>query len=188
MKIIHTPIQDVLLLEPSVFEDPRGYFFEAFNKRTLQDLGIAADFVQDNISLSKHNVLRGLHYQIEEAQGKLVRALAGQVFDVAVDLRVSSPTFGKWFGEVLTGANRKSMWIPPGFAHGFVVLSDEALFSYKTTAYYAPQFERTILWNDSDLMIKWPISSDPVLSKKDREGVPFARAEYYQTELVSSLK
>ena len=181
MKVIATELPEVLLFEPKVIGDERGFFFESFNKRAFQEMaGIDAEFVQDNHSRSAKNVLRGLHYQIRQPQGKLVRVVSGEVFDVVVDLRKSSPRFGKSECVVLSAENKRMLWVPPGFAHGFLVTSDYAEFLYKVTDYWAPQSERTLLWNDPDLGIRWPISSEPVLSKKDVEGVPLRHAEVYQ--------
>ena len=179
MKIIPTAIPDVVLLEPKVFGDERGFFFESWNKRTFADLGIAAEFVQDNHSKSQKNVLRGLHYQIEHAQGKLVRVAAGAVYDVAVDLRRSSPTFGQWVGFTLSAEDKRMAWIPPGFAHGFCVTSESAEFLYKTTDYYSPAHERTLLWNDPQLAIPWPLSGEPLLAAKDKTGLPLTAAETF---------
>ncbi|MGR9052135.1 MAG: dTDP-4-dehydrorhamnose 3,5-epimerase [Gammaproteobacteria bacterium] len=180
MKAIPTAIADVIILEPKVYGDDRGFFFESFNQSVFTALtGIQADFVQDNHSKSVKNVLRGLHYQISQPQGKLVRVVAGEVFDVAVDLRKRSPSFGKWVGEYLSGDNKKQLWIPEGFAHGFLVLSEAAEFLYKTTDYYAPQYERSIIWNDKDLNIDWPLSGPPIISAKDEAGSAFAGAELF---------
>jgi dTDP-4-dehydrorhamnose 3,5-epimerase len=179
MNIIPTSIPDVVLLEPKVFGDERGFFYESWNKRTFAELGIAADFVQDNHSKSQQNVLRGLHYQIEHAQGKLVRVAAGAVYDVAVDLRRSSPTFGQWVGFTLSAEDKRMAWIPPGFAHGFFVTSDSAEFLYKTTDYYSPTHERTLLWNDPQLAIPWPLDGEPLLAAKDKSGLPLAEAETF---------
>ncbi|MBI3230932.1 MAG: dTDP-4-dehydrorhamnose 3,5-epimerase [Burkholderiales bacterium] len=180
MNIVTTSLQDLLIIEPKVFGDARGFFFESFNARHFAELtGVKADFVQDNHSRSQQNVLRGLHYQIQQAQGKLVRVTLGEVYDVVVDIRRSSPTFGKWEGFRLSAENKRQVWIPPGFAHGFVVLSDVAEFLYKTTDYWAPQYERSILWNDSQLAIEWPMTEEPLLSNKDREGVLLADAEVF---------
>ena len=180
MKIIPTAIPDVILLEPKVFGDERGFFFESFNAKAFREAtGVAADFVQDNHSKSQKNVLRGLHYQIENVQGKLVRVTAGEVYDVAVDLRRSSPTFGKWVGFTLSAADKRMAWIPPGFAHGFCVTSDSAEFLYKTTDYYTPAHERTLLWNDLQLAIPWPIDGEPLLAAKDKAGTPLAQAETF---------
>lgn len=177
MEIIKTEIPDVLLLVPKAFEDARGYFLESYNQKALASIGFKHQFVQDNHSHSRKGVLRGLHYQIQQPQGKLVRAVSGEIFDVAVDLRRGSPSFGKWLGRRLSSGNKLMMWIPPGFAHGFVVLSETADVLYKTTEYYAPQFERTIVWNDPDLAISWPIAAEPVMSEKDKAGKRFKEAE-----------
>lgn len=180
MKVIPTAIPDVLLIEPKVFGDERGFFFESFNARNFAELtGVTLDFVQDNHSRSAKNVLRGLHYQIKQPQGKLVRVVAGEVFDVAVDVRKSSPTFGQWAGFNLSAENKRMAWIPPGFAHGFVVLSDFAEFLYKTTDYWSPEHERCILWNDPVLAIDWQTRETPQLSAKDREGRLLADAEVF---------
>ncbi len=180
MKVISTNIDGLLVVEPNVFGDDRGFFFESFNARRFAELtGVEAEFVQDNHSRSAKNVLRGLHYQIEQAQGKLVRVTAGSVFDVAVDLRKSSPTFGKWFGIELSAENKRQLWIPPGFAHGFLVTSDAAEFLYKTTDYYAPQHERAILWNDPAIGIEWPLQGEPLLSGKDQKGALLADADVF---------
>ena len=180
MKVIETAIPDVLLVEPQVFGDDRGFFYESYNARAFADkTGISAHFVQDNHSRSSKNVLRGLHYQVQQPQGKLIRVVAGSVFDVAVDLRTSSKTFGQWVGMHLSAECKQQLWIPPGFAHGFVVLSESAEFLYKTTDYYAPQHERCILWNDPDLAIAWQIASEPVLSAKDRAGKLLREAEVF---------
>ena len=180
MKLIQTAIPDVLLLEPKVYGDERGFFFESYNEKILAEVaGITAHFVQDNHSRSAKDVLRGLHYQIKQPQGKLVRVIAGEVFDVAVDVRRNSPTFGKWAGFNLSAENKRMAWIPPGFAHGFLVLSDYAEFLYKTTEYWAPEHERCIAWNDPDLGIQWPLSGEVQLSGKDRQGVVFSAAEVF---------
>ena len=180
MDIIKTKIPDVLILEPKVFGDDRGFFFESFNEQTLLDqAGIETRFVQDNHSKSAENVLRGLHYQIKQPQGKLVRVVVGEVFDVAVDLRRGSLNFGEWVGIHLSGENKRQFWVPPGFAHGFLVLSAAAEFLYKTTDYYAPEYERSLLWNDRDLGIDWPLEGDPILSVKDQAGVRFKDAEVF---------
>ena len=180
MDVIETAIPDVKLLKPKLFGDERGFFMESYNQKTLQDLcGLDVDFVQDNHSRSTKNVLRGLHYQMEQAQGKLVRVVSGEVFDVAVDLRQSSATFGQWVGTVLSGQNHHQFYVPPGFAHGFVVLSDTADFLYKTTDYYAPQYEKCIRWDDPDIGIEWPMDAEPSLSEKDKAGVSFQQAVYY---------
>lgn len=180
MKIISAEIPDVLIIEPPVFQDERGFFFEAFNfKQFTAKTSINVNFVQDNHSYSKQNVLRGLHYQIVQPQGKLVRAVVGNIFDVAVDIRKSSPTFGEWVGYEISAENKRQIWIPPGFAHGFVVLSEVAEVLYKTTDYYAPQGERTILWNDVDLNINWQIATPPILSAKDAAGKSLQIAEVF---------
>ena len=180
MKATPLRIPDVFLLEPRVFGDDRGFFYESFNQRAFESaIGKSVCFAQSNHSRSSHNVLRGLHYQIQHAQGKLVRVVAGEVYDVAVDLRRSSPTFGQWVGEILSAENKKQLWIPAGFAHGFVVLSDSAEFLYNTTDYWAPEFERCIVWNDPTLGIAWPIAGEPVLSEKDARGMQFTAAEVY---------
>ncbi len=180
MEVIETTISDVKLLKPKVFGDERGFFMESYNQKTLKDLcGLDVDFVQDNHSRSTKNVLRGLHYQMEQAQGKLVRVVSGEVFDVAVDLRQSSATFGQWAGTVLSGQNHHQFYVPPGFAHGFVVLSETADFLYKTTDYYAPQHEKCIRWDDPEIGIEWPIDGEPSLSEKDKAGVSFQQAVYY---------
>jgi dTDP-4-dehydrorhamnose 3,5-epimerase len=180
MKVIDTAIPDIKIIEPQVFGDARGFFFESFNcKRFSEATGLDLDFVQDNHSKSGIGVLRGLHYQIEQPQGKLVRVVSGKVFDVAVDIRRASPSFGMWVGEILSADNFRQLWIPPGFAHGFLVLAQDTEFLYKTTDYYAPKHERTIQWNDADLAIDWPIDGLELrLSDKDQAGTPFARAEY----------
>ncbi|OZI33580.1 dTDP-4-dehydrorhamnose 3,5-epimerase [Bordetella genomosp. 5] len=180
MQAIRQQIPDVVLFEPKVFGDDRGFFFESFNQQQFESLtGLKTQFVQDNHSRSAHGVLRGLHYQMQQPQGKLVRVTSGEVFDVAVDLRRSSPTFGQWVGVHLSAQNKRQLWVPEGFAHGFVVLSESAEFLYKTTNYYAPQHERSILWNDPDLAIEWPISTDPILSAKDQQGVLLKDADTY---------
>ncbi|MDO9167432.1 MAG: dTDP-4-dehydrorhamnose 3,5-epimerase [Rhodoferax sp.] len=181
MKTISTAIPDVLIIEPKVFGDSRGFFFESFNKKSFKETtGFEADFVQDNHSRSTKGVLRGLHYQIEQPQGKLVRVVRGAVFDVAVDLRRSSATFGRWVGAELTEENHRQMWVPPGFAHGFLTLSDSADFLYKTTDYYAPQFERCLAWNDPAISIQWPAGMVPKLSDKDQTGVCLEFAEVFE--------
>ncbi len=178
MKIIPTEIPDIMIIEPKIFQDDRGFFFEAYNHQQFTEkTGIIVNFVQDNHSDSKQNVLRGLHYQIKQPQGKLIRVIFGTIFDVAVDIRKSSPTFGKWVGYELSALNKRQLWIPPGFAHGFVVLSQTAEVIYKTTDYYAPQYDRCILWNDHDLAIDWHLSVPPILSAKDADGKPFKMAE-----------
>ena len=179
MKVTPCAIADVLLIEPRVFGDERGFFFESFNQRAFNlATGLAPSFVQDNHSKSARGVLRGLHYQLHQPQGKLVRVVAGEVFDVAVDIRRNSPTFGKWAGEILSADNKRQLWVPPGLAHGFLVLSETAEFLYKTTDYYAPEFERCIAWNDPDLAIVWPTpQGGRQLSAKDAAGVTFLQAE-----------
>jgi len=180
VKAIPTAIPEVLMIEARVFEDGRGFFFESWNRRAFAELvGRDVDFVQDNHSASARNVLRGLHYQVQNVQGKLVRVTSGEVFDVAVDLRRSSPTFGRWVGERLSRENRRMMWVPPGFAHGFLVLSDAAEFLYKTTDYYAPEHERTLLWNDPALAIRWPLQGEPLLKPKDAAGLRLAQAQTF---------
>jgi dTDP-4-dehydrorhamnose 3,5-epimerase len=181
MQIQTTAIADVLVIEPKVFGDERGFFFESFNQRRWEETtGLATRFVQENHSRSGRNVLRGLHYQIRQPQGKLVRVVIGEVFDVAVDIRRNSPTFGQWVGEYLSADNKKQFWVPEGFAHGFVVLSEVAEFLYLTTDYYAPEHERAIIWNDPDLGIDWPMQGEPLLSEKDRQAVSFKDAEYFE--------
>lgn len=181
MKVTPTAIPDVLLIEPKVFGDERGFFFESFNQKVFQQAAaLEPAFVQDNHSRSVKNVLRGLHYQLApKAQGKLVRVVEGEVFDVAVDLRKSSKTFGQWVGQILSAENKLQLWIPPGFAHGFAVLSESAEFLYKTTDYYAPELERCIAWNDPTIGIRWPEGLQPQLSAKDQLGVPLAQAEVF---------
>ncbi|MBC6479485.1 MAG: dTDP-4-dehydrorhamnose 3,5-epimerase [Hormoscilla sp. GM7CHS1pb] len=181
MKIEATEIKDVLLLEPKVFGDDRGFFYESYNQRVFAEkTGLSVEFVQDNHSRSETGVLRGLHYQIQQPQGKLVRVVRGEVFDVAVDIRKSSPDFGKWVGCLLSADNHRQLWIPAGFAHGFLVVSEVAEMLYKTTDYYAPNHERCIIWNDPDLAIDWPLGGKtPVLSAKDSAGLPFKSAEVF---------
>ncbi len=180
MNVIPTTIPGAFTIEPRVFGDDRGFFFESFNEKMFKEkTGFEARFVQDNHSRSEKNVLRGLHYQIQQPQGKLVRVVIGEVLDVAVDIRKSSPTFGQWVSCLLTAENKRQFWIPPGFAHGFVVLSETADFLYKTTDYYAPQYERAILWNDSDLAIDWQIQGEPILSAKDQAANSLKDAEVY---------
>jgi dTDP-4-dehydrorhamnose 3,5-epimerase len=180
MKVTPTTISDVLVIEPKVFSDARGFFFESFNQKAFNEAtGLNLNFVQDNYSRSAKGVLRGLHYQIQQPQGKLVCVVRGAVFDVVVDIRKGSPTFGKWEGIELTEDNHKQMWVPPGLAHGFVVLSDSADFLYKTTDYYAPEYERCIAWNDPEIGIPWPADLKPRLSAKDTAGQLFASAEMF---------
>ena len=181
MSVTRLAIPDVVLLEPKVFGDARGFFFESFNQQAFAAAtGCDAGFVQDNHSRSTRGVLRGLHYQLPpKAQGKLVRVVSGEVFDVAVDIRCASPTFGRWVGEILSADNKRQLWIPPGFAHGFIVLSESAEFLYKTTDYYAPALERCIQWNDPELAIDWPAGFTPLLSAKDQQGVALASAEVF---------
>lgn len=180
MKVTPTSIPEVMVIEPKVFGDDRGFFFESFNRLKFAELvGRDVEFVQDNHSRSEKNVLRGLHYQIQHPQGKLVRVIQGEVFDVAVDIRKSSPTFGEWVGVVLSAENKKQIWVPEGFAHGFIVLSESAEVLYKTTDYWYPEHERSIRWNDSTLSIAWPEREAPLLSGKDAQGVMFAEAELF---------
>ena len=181
MKVTPTDIPDVLVIEPSVFGDERGFFFESFNKKIFEEsTGTVVEFVQDNHSKSTKGVLRGLHYQIKQPQGKLVRVTSGEVFDVAVDLRKSSETFGRWVGMHLSAENKRQLWVPPGFAHGFIVLSDSAEFLYKTTDYYAPEYERCISWNDAEISIDWQYSGEPLVSEKDSRGVAFKEADHFK--------
>jgi dTDP-4-dehydrorhamnose 3,5-epimerase len=178
--VIQTAIPDVLILEPKVFGDGRGFFFESFNAKDFANVtGLELNFVQDNHSKSSKGVLRGLHYQLQQAQGKLVRVTHGVVFDVAVDIRKSSPTFGKWVGCELTGENHRQFWVPTGFAHGFVVISESADFLYKTTNYYAPSYERCIAWNDPSIGINWPEGITPLLSARDQQGATLAEADVF---------
>jgi dTDP-4-dehydrorhamnose 3,5-epimerase len=180
MQVLPTDLPGVLLLEPRVFGDARGFFFESYNRRAFHKAtGVDVEFVQDNHSRSGKNVLRGLHYQVRQAQGKLVRVIAGEVWDVAVDLRKSASTFGRWTGFTLSAESRRMAWIPPGFAHGFLVVSDSAEVLYKATDYYAPEHERTLLWSDAALGIKWPLAGQPVLADRDRRGTPLAGAEVF---------
>ncbi len=180
MNIIKTAVPDLLLIEPKIFGDARGFFFESYNERDfVAQTGVKAHFVQDNHSRSAKNVLRGLHYQIKQPQGKLVRVTAGEVFDIVVDIRRCSPTFGKYVSTRLSADNKRLLWIPVGFAHGFIVTSDHAEFIYKTTDYWAPEHERCIAWNDPDLNIPWPLEVEPVLSEKDRQGQPLSKAEVF---------
>lgn len=181
MKIHKTEIPEILIFEPKVFGDDRGFFLESYNQRVFADVtGHKAQFVQDNHSRSSRNVLRGLHYQIKQTQGKLVRVLAGSIYDVAVDIRRSSPTFRQWVGRTLTDQNHHSMWVPEGFAHGFIVLSDSADVAYKTTDYYAPEHERSIAWNDPELAVKWPLDGEPLVSERDSVAASFAEAELFE--------
>jgi dTDP-4-dehydrorhamnose 3,5-epimerase len=181
MNVIETGIPGLLVLEPKVFGDARGFFMESFNARTFAEVtGVKADFVQDNHSRSGRGVLRGLHYQVQQPQGKLVRVAQGRVFDVAVDLRRSSPTFGRWYGVELSGENHRQFWVPVGFAHGFYVLSDSADFLYKTTDYYAPQHERSLAWNDPTVGVQWPLQGEPLLSAKDLAGKPLGQCEVFE--------
>jgi dTDP-4-dehydrorhamnose 3,5-epimerase len=188
MKFSSTAIPGLIVIEPRVFEDDRGFFMETFQEQKFAEAGIQADFVQDNHSGSRKGTLRGLHYQIQQSQGKLVRAVAGEIFDVAVDLRRSSSTFGQWDGLVLSAQNKKQLWIPPGFAHGFLVLSDWAEVVYKATDYYAPQWERTLLWNDPQIAIVWPELEgiQPLLSAKDLQGKLLGEAEVFEAAGVQT--
>ncbi|TAK87961.1 MAG: dTDP-4-dehydrorhamnose 3,5-epimerase [Betaproteobacteria bacterium] len=180
MKVVRAEIPEVLILEPKVFGDERGFFFESYNKRVFREAtGLDVEFVQDNHSRSRAGVLRGLHYQIKQPQGKLVRVSAGEVYDVAVDLRRSSPTFGRWAGFSLDATSRRMAWIPPGFAHGFLVVSEYAEFLYKTTDYYAPEHERTVRWNDPRLAVAWPLRGEPILAARDAAAPGLADAELY---------
>jgi dTDP-4-dehydrorhamnose 3,5-epimerase len=181
MEFTATHIPDVIVIDPVVYEDSRGFFMETWQEQKFRNAGIDAKFVQDSYSRSSFGALRGLHYQVTQAQGKLIRVLHGEVFDVAVDIRKSSPTFGQWVGEILSSGNRKLIWMPPGFAHGFLVLSEFADFQYRLTDFYAPEHERTILWNDPDLAINWPLAEgqEPLLSEKDAAGVLLNDAEVY---------
>jgi len=180
MRVTPTALPDVLLIEPKVFGDARGFFYESWNRRALADAGLDVEFVQDNHSRSRRGVLRGLHYQIVHPQGKLVRATQGEVFDVAVDLRRGSATFGAHVAVVLSAENKRMVWIPPGFAHGFLVVSEVAEFLYKTTDYWRPEHERTLLWNDPALAIDWPLSIPPILAPRDAAAAPLAGAETYR--------
>jgi dTDP-4-dehydrorhamnose 3,5-epimerase len=180
MQVHKTDLPEVLIIEPRVFGDDRGFFYESFNQRRFQELaGLQSEFVQDNHSRSAKNVLRGLHYQIRQPQGKLVRVVAGEVFDVAVDMRRASKTFGKWTGVVLSAENKRQMWIPEGYAHGFLVLSESAEFLYKTTDYYAPEYERAVRWNDPDIGVAWPLQGAPLLSAKDKAALSLSEAETF---------
>jgi dTDP-4-dehydrorhamnose 3,5-epimerase len=181
MQFIKTKIPDVVILEPKVFGDDRGFFYESFNEKAfLESTGCDVNFVQDNHSKSAKNVLRGLHYQIQQPQGKLVRVAVGEVYDVAVDLRRNSAYFGQWVGVSLSAENKRQLWVPPGFAHGFLVMSEGAEFLYKTTDYYAPAYERSVLWNDPELGIEWPIVEEPILSGKDQVGKLFKEADVFE--------
>jgi dTDP-4-dehydrorhamnose 3,5-epimerase len=184
MKAQVTQIPGVLIVEPAIFGDDRGFFLESYNEREMRNIGIDAHFVQDNHSRSQRNVLRGLHYQISQPQGKLVRVVSGKVYDVAVDVRRDSPAFGKWVGVELSAENKRMFWLPAGMAHGFVVLSDSADFLYKATEYYAPKFERTILWNDTELGIEWPLTGQPILSAKDAAAKTFRDAEVFEKDFL----
>jgi dTDP-4-dehydrorhamnose 3,5-epimerase len=179
LKKIPTSLPGVFALEPRVFGDERGFFFESYNQKIMAEAGIAENFVQDNHSCSSRNVLRGLHYQLKHPQGKLVRAAEGEILDVAVDMRRSSPTFGRWEGVRLSGENKRMLWIPAGFAHGFRVISDKAHVLYKATDFYAPEHERTLAWNDPQLKINWELDGEPIISAKDQRGVAFRDAESY---------
>jgi dTDP-4-dehydrorhamnose 3,5-epimerase len=180
VKVFPTEIPDVLLLEPKVHQDDRGFFLETYNRRNFNEaVGMKVDFVQDNESFSVRNVLRGLHYQTRQPQGKLIQAVAGEIFDVAVDLRRSSATFGKWVGVNLSGGTHRMIWIPAGFAHGYLVLSEHAIVFYKTTDFYAPEHERTIVWSDPSLNIRWPLEDKPIVSDKDRRGAALGSAELF---------
>ncbi len=182
MKAIPTEIPDVILLEPQVFPDARGFFMETYHARKLAELGITAQFVQDNHSQSQRGTLRGLHYQIRQTQGKLLRVVNGEIFDVAVDLRRRSPTFGQWTGAILSADNKRQLWVPPGFAHGFYALSEQVDLIYKVTDYYAPEWERTLIWNDPQVAVTWPLiaGQPPVLSAKDQQGRLFTQAEVFE--------
>jgi dTDP-4-dehydrorhamnose 3,5-epimerase len=180
MNVTPTEIPEVLVLEPKVFPDSRGFFLETYNRRAFKEAtGVDAQFVQDNQSFSVRNVLRGLHYQIRQPQGKLIQVFAGDIYDVVVDIRRSSRTFGKWVGVNLSGGTHRMLWVPAGFAHGFLVCSEHAIVQYKVTDYYAPQHERTILWNDHQLAIRWPLEGDPVINEKDARGSDFRSAELF---------
>ena len=180
MKVERTSTPDVLVLEPDVIRDARGFFYESYNRRSFAAAtGLDVEFVQDNHSRSARNVLRGLHYQVRQPQGKLVRVVAGEIWDVAVDLRRGSSSFGRWAATKLDAESHRMLWIPPGFAHGFVVLSEQADVLYKATDFYAPEHERTLLWNDPAIAIRWPLAGEPVMTDKDRRGVPLADAEKF---------
>lgn len=180
MKITKTKIPEVIVLEPKVFGDERGFFLESYNQKSFEEIGLRRDFVQDNHSRSTRNVLRGLHYQLGQPQGKLVRVVAGAIWDVAVDIRRSSSTFGQWVAEELSAENKRLIWIPEGFAHGFIVTSDSADVLYKATDLYAPSRERSLLWNDPQLAIPWPLNGEPIISQKDRAGLLFSQAETFE--------
>ncbi len=180
MKIIETKIPEVVVLEPKVFGDERGFFLESYNQKIFTEIGMRRNFVQDNHSRSARNVLRGLHYQLGQPQGKLVRVVRGAIWDVAVDIRRSSPTFGEWIGEEISEENKRMVWVPEGFAHGFVVMSESADVLYKATDFYAPACERSLLWNDPQLAIPWPLSGEPLLSQKDRAGSLLSQADVFE--------
>jgi dTDP-4-dehydrorhamnose 3,5-epimerase len=179
MNKVTASLDGVFILEPKVFGDARGFFLESYNERVMSELGIRENFVQDNHSYSTRNVVRGLHYQIRQPQGKLIRVVMGEILDMVVDLRKSSRTFGKWEGVILSGENKRMLWIPPGFAHGFRVVSENAHVLYKATDFYAPLHERTLAWNDSTLKIDWQLDGEPVVSAKDQQGIPFSQAETF---------
>jgi dTDP-4-dehydrorhamnose 3,5-epimerase len=179
LNLVNTPLPGLLIIEPRVFTDARGFFLESYNERVMSDVGIVGPFVQDNHSFSLQNVIRGLHYQVRVPQSKLVRVIVGEIFDVAVDLRRSSPSFGRWYGTMLSGQNNLMMWIPSGFAHGFSVLGEGAHVHYKSTDFYSPESERTIVWNDPDLAIDWRLRGEPILSAKDHQGVALRVAEVF---------
>jgi dTDP-4-dehydrorhamnose 3,5-epimerase len=180
MKVTRASLNGVLILEPRIFGDERGYFLESYNQRTMAGVGVHEHFVQDNHSFSAHNVVRGLHYQIQRPQGKLVRVVAGEILDVALDLRRNSPTFGRWEAVRLSGQNNRMLWMPAGLAHGFRVVSDDAHVLYKATDFYFPEFDRTVAWNDSDLKIDWQLDGEAIISAKDSLGIPFRQAEVYE--------
>ncbi len=181
MQVFQTALPEVLILEPEVFGDDRGFFFESFNQKIFEKLtGVKASFVQDNHSKSAANVLRGLHYQIQQPQGKLIRVISGEVFDVAVDLRRQSNTFGQWVGVIISAENKRQIWVPPGFAHGFLVLKNDTELLYKATDYYAPQHERCVRWDDPDIDIDWPLLSAPILSAKDKVGLDLSKADVFE--------
>lgn len=179
MEFVPTTIPDVLLVKPNLFEDPRGFFLETYRENRFAEAGISQKFVQENHSASQRGVLRGLHYQIRQPQGKLVRVIAGEIFDVAVDIRRSSPTFGQWVGIILSAENKDQLWLPAGFAHGFYVLSERAEVTYKVTDYYAPEWDRSLLWNDPQIGIEWPLVADPILSSKDINAKKLSEAELF---------